>query len=58
MLGESGIGIYAAYAALWALVLLIVVLFLRVALSVSLLWILPIKRLFRRKANAVESQEH
>lgn len=48
MLEESGFGLYIAYAAVGAFLILVVVLFTRVALMMSLLWIVPVSRILRR----------
>jgi hypothetical protein len=48
MLGETGVGIYVAYALIIAFLVAIVLLFLRTAVMVSLLWLMPVARLLRR----------
>ena len=48
MLGETGIGTYVAYAVICAFVLLVVVVILRTAVMLSLLWLMPLGALLRR----------
>jgi len=48
MVGQSGIGTYVAYAFIWAFLLLLVVIFARVVLTVSMLWLMPVAALLRR----------
>ena len=48
MLGESGAGIYVAYAVIVAFIVLVVVMFLRLAIIFSLLWLMPVAAVLRR----------
>lgn len=48
MIGETGIGLYVAYAFIVAFLLLLLVMFLRVAALASILWFSPLATLLRR----------
>ena len=48
MLGETGFGTYVAYAVICAFVLLVVLVVLRTAVMLSLLWLMPLGALLRR----------
>ena len=48
MQGGSGLGTYTAYAVIWLFLLLVVVLFLRIAVLLSLLFLAPAASVLRR----------
>ena len=48
MLGDSGVWTYTAYALVGALLLAIVVVFLRLVVMLSLLWLMPLAAVLRR----------
>jgi hypothetical protein len=48
MIGETGIGLYTAYAFICAFLVIVVVMIARLAFVMSLLWIAPVAALLRR----------
>lgn len=48
MLGETGLGLYAAYALICLFLVVVVAMMLRLAVTMSLLWLEPLATLLRR----------
>lgn len=48
MLGNPGVGTYVAYALICGLLLVVVFMFLRLVVMLSLLWLVPLAALLRR----------